>query len=446
MSKTAVTLPLLSDTMETGRLTRWLKQPGDAVKNGDILAEVESDKAAMDVEAFNDGYLAGPLAPTDTDIPIKSTIAWIVDDPADAQTAQSPTATGSQGDRAEPATSATEGSAASSPTKESTSPQSPSEPTASTPPSSGGDGAEGPVAPAAAVVSTAARSLPEDKPGVRASTAHAPTEVVAAALASHEQDAGNATRFAQDLARELGIDLASIARAADQRISAAQVLAAAVAAPAPSLDFGPGYRLERPKTLKAAMAKNMSRSARTPTFHVTSTCNLAGLRAAAQSHQDSFTLLLARACAITIRAHPDFNTCWTPMGLARRDRVDIAVAADTPDGLITPVLRDATRSLKELEEDWRILKDKVERRRLMPADYSGGTFYLSNLGQFADVEQFDSVVPINASAVLAVAAPTTDGRTRLTLSCDHRVITGADAARFLETLAEHLEDVEALIT
>ncbi|WP_291523718.1 lipoyl domain-containing protein, partial [Acidithiobacillus sp.] len=87
MNKTPVTMPLLSDTMQTGRLARWLKQPGDAIKTGDVLAEVESDKAIMDVEAYNDGYLVGPLAPVNTDIPVKSNIAWIADEPAVAEAA-----------------------------------------------------------------------------------------------------------------------------------------------------------------------------------------------------------------------------------------------------------------------------------------------------------------------------------------------------------------------
>ncbi|HOI67404.1 MAG TPA: lipoyl domain-containing protein, partial [Thiomonas arsenitoxydans] len=79
MTQTAVTMPVLSDTMQTGRIARWLKQPGDPVKSGDVLAEVESDKAIMDVEAYADGVLSGPLAPVDSDIPVKSTIAWITD-------------------------------------------------------------------------------------------------------------------------------------------------------------------------------------------------------------------------------------------------------------------------------------------------------------------------------------------------------------------------------
>ena len=128
-----------------------------------------------------------------------------------------------------------------------------------------------------------------------------------------------------------------------------------------------------------------------------------------------------------------------------RERIDVAIAVDTAGGLITPVLRDALRSLDDLAEDWRVLKGKIEKHRLMPADYSGATFYLSNLGEYRDVEQFDAIVPSGATAVLAVAAPGADKLTRLTLSCDHRVVAGVDAARFLATLIEHLAEPDALV-
>ncbi len=192
------------------------------------------------------------------------------------------------------------------------------------------------------------------------------------------------------------------------------------------------------------MAENMARSVHTPTFHITIAVDLKPLHDAAQAEQESLSLLLARACALSVQEHPEFNACWTPGGLARRERIDIAIAVDTPDGLITPVLCDVLRPLGELDEDWRGLKGKLAKRRLKPEDYSGATFYLSNLGLFPGIEQFDAIVPSGAAAILAVAAPSADGLTRLTLSCDHRVVAGADAARFLTTLSGHLAAVDKL--
>jgi len=415
MTQTAVTMPVLSDTMQTGRIARWLKQPGDPVKSGDVLAEVESDKAIMDVEAYADGVLSGPLAPVDSDIPVKSTIAWITD-AASAPAPKSP---------AQPAAQAAKAGASLM---------------QQTPPRA----APQPEAPSPAPISVLATHAPQPAPQPESHAASAPASpVLDAALAA--RSAGGVSPFARGLAAELDIDPALLQPDAQGRITAVQVLAAAIGPQLPHLQLGPVHRIERPSSLKAAMAENMQRTVHTPTFHVTAAVDLQPLHAAAQQAHQSISLLLARACALTVQKHPDFNACWTPGGLARREAIDIAIAVDTADGLITPVLRNAVRPLPELNEDWRELREKVARRRLVPADYSGATFYLSNLGMFAGVEQFDAIVPLGAAAILAVAAPARDGLTRLTLTCDHRVVAGADAARFLATLDEQVRAVDGLM-
>lgn len=411
MTQTAVTMPVLSDTMQTGRIARWLKQPGDPVKSGDVLAEVESDKAIMDVEAYADGVLSGPLAPVDSDIPVKSTIAWITD-AASAPAPKSP---------AQPAAQAAQTGASLM---------------QQTPPRA----APQPEAPSPAPTSAPATPAPQPEPHAASAPA---SPVLDAALAA--RSAGGVSPFARGLAAELDIDPALLQPDAQGRITAVQVLAAAIGPQLPHLQLGPVHRIERPSSLKAAMAENMQRTVHTPTFHVTAAVDLQPLHAAAQQAHQSISLLLARACALTVQKHPDFNACWTPGGLARREAIDIAIAVDTADGLITPVLRNAVRPLPELNEDWRELREKVARRRLVPADYSGATFYLSNLGMFAGVEQFDAIVPLAAAAILAVAAPARDGLTRLTLTCDHRVVAGADAARFLATLDEQVRAVDGLM-
>ena len=411
MTQTAVTMPVLSDTMQTGRIARWLKQPGDPVKSGDVLAEVESDKAIMDVEAYADGVLSGPLAPVDSDIPVKSTIAWITD-AASAPAPKSP---------AQPAAQAAKTGASLM---------------QQTPPRA----APQPEAPSPAPTSEPATPAPQPEPHAASAPA---SPVLDAALAA--RSAGGVSPFARGLAAELDIDPALLQPDAQGRITAVQVLAAAIGPQLPHLQLGPVHRIERPSSLKAAMAENMQRTVHTPTFHVTAAVDLQPLHAAAQQAHQSISLLLARACALTVQKHPDFNACWTPGGLARREAIDIAIAVDTADGLITPVLRNAVRPLPELNEDWRELREKMARRRLVPADYSGATFYLSNLGMFAGVEQFDAIVPLGAAAILAVAAPARDGLTRLTLTCDHRVVAGADAARFLATLDEQVRAVDGLM-
>ena len=399
-----LTMPRLSDTMKTGRLHQWHKQPGDAVKKGDVLAEIESDKAVMDVESFHDGYLAGPLAEAETDVPVGAVIGYIVDSPA--QVAQASTGQ----ERAAPAPA----------------------------PGPAGAGTAHPVEPPPASSPATNRPVPPQP----APVSEVPPPAVAPGL---EATRGvKATPYARGLAGELGIDLSHITPASDGVIHASQVVAAAISGPQPDLEAGPPYTIESLSSMARAVADNMSATLSTPTFRVSARLPLTALKTLAHEQKQSLTLLLARACASTVKAHPRFNAAYTARGLAQRERVDVAIAVDIPDGLVTPVIRDAAdRPLDELAEDWRILRDKVKRRRMVPEDYQGATFYLSNLGLFSQVTHFDAIVPLGAAAILALGAEQGDGA-EFTLSCDHRVVFGAEAARFLETLSAFLTNPERL--
>jgi pyruvate dehydrogenase E2 component (dihydrolipoamide acetyltransferase) len=360
-----VTMPALSDTMGAGRLVKWTKHPGDKIKKGDVIAEVETDKAVMEVEAFQDGFLSGPLAAEGTEAPVGGIIGYIADNSneiSQAAVVQAPLAPSGDGRI----------SAASAP---------------ATP----------------AISAVLAASIVAPRPAA-VRRVPAPRE---ASPARAETPAREAARIS----------------------SALSVLAA-----------GPPYKLERASSLREAVARNMIAGATTPTFRVTAQLPFEPLLKTAQERRQSVSLLLARACALTIVAHPLFNAAYTPEGLARRDRVDIAIAVDGGDGLITPVLRDAAgRSMEALAHDWANLHQKVKVRRLLPADYSGATFYLSNLGSSSVVYAFDSIIPVGASAILSVAASRPEGAF-CTLACDHRVVFGTDAARFLETLGHQLND------
>jgi len=372
-------MPALSDTMNVGRLVRWLKQPGDGVRKGEAIAEVETDKALMDVEAFNDGYLAGPLAPLDTDLTLGVPIAYIVDTQAEA------------GPLAEP-------------------------PPAQSAPHVSGTG----LAPAA---TAGGAPLP---PAVAPHAPSPPSREV------------RASPYARSLAHSLGVDLSKLATGQSAPLSAAQILRAAEPAAVANLTEGPAYRLERASSLRESVARQMIASLATPVFRASARLPLEHLQQIARQKGLSLTLLLARVCALAIRAHPLFNAAYTPEGLAHRERVDVGIAAEIPEGLVTPVLRDvAQRPLAELARDWDTLRDKLRTRRLTAQDYRGATFYLSDLGVYPVVESFDSIVPTGASAILSVAALRSDGAV-CTLTCDHRVVFGADAARLLTTLGEHL--------
>ena len=393
MSRQPIEMPALSDTMETGRLVSWLKKPGDPVKKGEAIAEVESDKAIMELEAFADGYLAGPLAEPDSEVPVGTVIGYISSEPPGTEEAASP-----QAER-----------------------------------------------PAQASPPPPATGRAQEEPAVAHEPALPPRPARRSRPTAHQTPVGEASPYARALAADLELDLSQVAPGPDGRLHAAQVVAAALAGPEPELSAGPAYRLEPLTPMQRAVAAGMEAAARTPAFRVSARLPLDKLHQAAHEQGHSLTLLLGRACARAIERHPRFNAVYTRRGLALREQVDLGIAVDLPDGLVTPVLRNVGgRTLAELAEDWTTLKEKATSRRLTQDEYTGATFYLSNLGVFPRVTRFDAIVPRDASAILAVGAAH-EGAAEFTLSCDHRVVYGADAARFLETLGEFLDDPVSLL-
>jgi len=403
--KYEITLPVLSDTMTTGRLARWLKRPGDKINKGEAIAEIESDKAIMEMEAFHSGYLAEPLAPTDTDIPVGQIIGYIVDE-QEAATAQ---------------------------THSETSPESSAEPETTKPEMAKPEATEPKIETPEAITTPAEPISTEQKsPSVSGVTSPEPKTIPPV----HGKRI--ASPHARALALKLGVDLSHVPPGKDGRILAEDVLAVAHQAPTLNLEAGPPFRLEPLTLMQKAIANNMIATLSTPTFRTTAQISLEAIKQSAEQQQISLTLLLAIACANTIKAHPQFNAVYTPEGMAYRDRVDVGIAVDVPGGLVTPVIRDvAERSMDELAEDWRTLKDKIKQQRLTQQEYEGATFYLSNLGVFPIVYSFDALVPLGAAAILAIGAEH-NGRCSFTLSCDHRVVSGADSARFLTSLQEQL--------
>jgi pyruvate dehydrogenase E2 component (dihydrolipoamide acetyltransferase) len=385
--KHPIAMPALSDTMSNGRLVKWLKAVGDPVRHGEVIAEIETDKAIMDVEAFRDGFLSGPLAPLDAQLPVGQAIGYTADTRAEAA-----------------------------------------------------DGASNVPAGAKAPATAAA---PTGVPATAATAAPATTEGVAAGVRPAPPAAGTrASPYARRLAEQLGVDL-SQSGPTSPPLHAADVVAAARHPGGPDLEAGPPWQLERNTSFREATARAMIATLGTPTFRVTAALPLGALIAKARAGGRSFSVLLGRACALTIAEHPLFNAVYTPDGLARRERIDIGIAVDSPDGLITPVLRDvAGRSLLALLGDWRVLLEKARNRRLTPAEYGGATFYLSDLGVFPGIHSFESIIPQGAAALLSVAA--VQGEKALcTLNCDHRVVFGGDAARFLQSLERHVTELSA---
>ena len=432
MATTDIFMPALSSTMTEGKIVEWLKQPGDKVARGESVLVVESDKADMDVESFQDGYLAAVLMPAGSTAPVGETIGLIVETEAEIADAQA---------------------------------KAPSAPAAA-------------PAPAPAPAPTpAAVQTPAPTP--------APAPVAAPAPSAPVVNDGRivASPRAKKLASQMGVDLATVRgsgphgriqaedveQASGQPISVPRVAegtapaassAGAAAAAAPSAPAGNSFG--RPgetvafNTLQGAVNKNMEASLAVPCFRVGYTITTDKLDAFYKQVKPkgvTMTALLAKAVAVTLARHPQVNAATTAAGMAYPADVNVAVAVAMEDGgLITPVLRNADRTdLYEMSRQWGDLVKRSRSKQLQPEEYSTGTFTLSNLGMFG-VDRFDAILPPGTGAILAVAAsrPTVvankDGsiavkrQMQVNLTADHRVIYGADGAAFLKDLADLIEN------
>jgi pyruvate dehydrogenase E2 component (dihydrolipoamide acetyltransferase) len=440
-------MPALSSTMTEGKIVEWLKKPGDKVERGESVLVVESDKADMDVESFNEGFLAAVLMPAGGTAPVGETIGLIVETQAEIAGVQ---AKAPAAPAAVPAPAATPDPAA--------------------------------PAPAPAQVAAAAAQAPA-APVPAAPVAQVPVVAVAAPSGN-----GNgrvvASPRARKLALQLGVALEALRGSGPHgRIQAEDVLAAtgqpvslprvaegsapavapvassggaaaAAAAPAGQAFGRPGDTVAF-NTLQQAVNRNMVASLQVPAFRVgytITTDKLDVFYKQVKAKGVTMTALLAKAAAVTLARHPQVNAATTEAGMAYPAAINVAIAVAMEDGgLITPVLAAADRTdLYSLSRSWADLVERARAKQLKPDEYSTGTFTLSNLGMFG-VDRFDAILPPGTGAILAVAAsrPTvvagTDGsisvkrQMQVNLTCDHRTIYGADAAAFLKDLALLIE-------
>ena len=437
-------MPALSSTMTEGKIVEWLKKPGDRVGRGESVLVVESDKADMDVESFNEGFLAAVLMPAGSTAPVGETIGLVVETEAEIAAAQA---------------------------------QAPAAPAAAAAPA--------PVAAAVAVAPVA--------PAVVAPPAQVAVPVPVAAGAPA---AGRlmASPRAKKLASQLGVALGSVRGSGPNgRIQGEDVLAAAGQSagipqvaegtgPAVLAAFGNGsgngngngngsgaplasaplgQTFGQPgettafNTLQQAVNRNMLASLEVPCFHVGYTITTDKLDAFYKQVKPkgvTMTALLAKAVGVVLARHPQVNAATSPAGMAYPASVNVAVAVAMDDGgLITPVLANAdTTDLYSLSRNWADLVARSRTKQLKPEEYSTGTFTLSNLGMFG-VDRFDAILPPGTGAILAVAASRPmvvagkDGsisvkpQMQVNLTCDHRVIYGAHGAAFLKDLAQLIE-------
>ncbi len=441
-----VFMPRLSDTMTEGVISEWLVAEGAEVKRGDILAEIETDKATMELEAYDSGTLTRILVPAGKTVPIGEVVATI-GEPGEAAPSgvSGPEAAGAGAEAAEGSAEAGQGGAAT-------------------------DG------PGASEPSTAPAAPPA------AGGAKAPDEI-------------RATPLVRSLARERGIDLTTVHGSGPSgrivRADLDAVLAggtpseapqspasggpatpapSAAAAPAPAAagktSAGPDDEVVPLSQIRRVTAQRLTESAAAPHFHVTMVADVTALldfraqvndQLAEDGMRISVTDLLIRACAVVLRAHPEVNAAWNGDHIIRRGHVNVGIAVAIDEGLIVPVIRDADRkTVREISDEAHDLGDRARAGTLKLDEFTGGTFTISNLGMFG-VTEFNAVINPPEAAILAVGAAiptpvvtdgalTTTSTLRLNLTVDHRVLDGATAAAFLRDIVRTIEEPLRIVT
>jgi pyruvate dehydrogenase E2 component (dihydrolipoamide acetyltransferase) len=469
---TKVFMEALSPTMEEGRLVKWLKNEGDAVASGDPLAEVETDKAIMELVARGEGVLRKRLIGEGESRPVGTLVGVIAapDENIDALVAEGGGAQAGGASAAEPATPApaqatpaTGGRARAKPPEQpvaQTEDAAPTPAAAQPPPPSRG----GAVAPSQA-------RAPERRP-----SAPAPAKQRGAADGARSGNGGRvrSSPLARRLASEQGLDLGQVQGSGpggriikrDIEEAAAQTPPAAVepairpAAAAAVGDFEDVALTQIRKTIARRLSESIGPI---PTFYLTAEVDvtrMAEARSAMAAEGDefkaSFNDIILKAVATALREHREVNAHWLGDRIRYHNRVHVGMAVATDEGLIVPVIFDADqKSLREIGAEARELAKRARERKLTPEQYTGGTFSVSNLGMFG-IDQFTAIINPPEAGILAIGAieekpVVVDGaivtrqRLRVTMSCDHRVIDGAVGARFLQTLRRMLENPLMLV-
>ena len=396
-------LPKLGLTMDEGRIVAWRKREGDRVRQGEILFEVETDKATMEVEAPVAGTLRRILVAADASAPVASVIALIT----------------TMADEPLPADVPTSGSPAPAAPKPSQ--RAGAQPSAGL----GAPGARGPSVPPS-LGSSSMSSSPPDGERVRSSPA------------------------ARKRAQELGVDIARVAGTGPGGRVTLEDVEGAKAAQLPSA-AADGEHREPLSRMRKAIAERMSRSWReAPQFSVSRDVDMTSANAARKKAGASYTDAIVAAAAKALAAHPRFRARFDGGTLVREDGVHVGIAVAVEDGLLVPVVRDADRKdLAALAKERERLEQHAHAGKLTAEELTGGVFSVSNLGTMG-VDRFTAIVNPPEAAILAVGrvsdrviAQAGQAVVRpvatLTLSVDHRVADGAAAARFLDDIAKALE-------
>ena len=448
-----ILMPALSPTMEKGNLSKWLKKEGDKVKSGDVIAEIETDKATMEVEAVDEGTIAKILVPEGTqDVPVNNVIAVLAGDGEDVKAAGA-------------------GAASAAPAK-SDAPKSEAPPAAAPAPKAAASAA---APPQAAATPAPAKAAPQPAP------ASAPAASNGARVFS--------SPLARRLAKESGIDLSRVngsgphgrvvARDIDQAKSGQGLKPAAAGTPAAApVAVGPSdkqiralfkdgeYEAVPHDSMRKVIAQRLSAADRDiPQYYLTADCDIGKLVAAREeinalapkdkdgkpAYKLSVNDFVIKALAMALQRVPDANVTWTEEAMLHHKVSDVSVAVSIPTGLITPIIRNAhIKSVSQISADMKDLAARAKARKLKPDEYQGGSTAVSNLGMYG-MKQFTAVINPPQTSILAVGMSeerpvVRNGKIEIanimtvTLTCDHRAMDGALGAQLLSALRLLIEN------
>ena len=404
-----ILMPALSPTMEKGNLARWLKKEGEKIKPGDVLAEIETDKATMEVEAIEEGVLAKIVVPEGTaDVPVNDVIGLIAGEGEDAKSVENRTV----------------------PAKEKT----PDVPTATSAAAPALNGDSGPRIFASPLARRIAKESGLDLASIRGSGPHG--RIV-------ERDVKAALAHAP-----------------------AAVPAQDTKSPSVPLSAPPDSFQEIPHdSMRKTIARRLVEASRTiPHFYLTTDCNLDALMALREAinaaapntsegkpaYKISVNDFIIKAMAMALIRVPDANAAWTETAMLKHKHADIGVAVAIPGGLITPIVRAAeTKSLSVISNEMKDFSARARARKLMPEEYQGGSTSVSNLGMFG-IKSFSAIINPPQATVLAVGAaehriivkegaPAVATLMCVTLSCDHRAVDGVLGANLLAAFKDLIE-------
>ena len=434
---TKIVMEALSPTMEEGRVIEWKKQEGDAVAIGDVLAEVETDKAVMELVARSAGTLLKQLVAAGATVPVSAPMGWI----------------GQAGESVDGGSPAAKASTVN------------------------GERSTGTAAPPEAEPAPApAPSQPSSRPAVQPAAPPAPV-TLSEAKGPISAERVKASPLARKIAGERGLDLGAVAgsgpegRIVKRDLETVSGERSAVSGPAGATPFPvprsplPGFTDTPLSQIRKTIARRLAQSiGPIPTFYLTARVDMERVAearealntAAGEQGKVSFNDIILKALATALQQHPECNAWWQDDHIRYWHTVDIGMAVAIEDGLITPVIRGAqAKSLRDIAAESRDLATRARERKLKPEEYTGSTFSVSNLGMF-DIEHFTAIINPPEAGILAVGsiAPVpavVNGQVqirrqmRLTMSCDHRVIDGATGAKFMKTLSLLLENPLALV-